>query len=275
MKVSLIMPTIGRVEEISSFLSSIKYNDDVSVLIADQNTKGWLPIDQLSKSKDNNVTINYFHSETKGLSFNRNFLIKKNNFESEIIAFPDDDCTYYSDTLTKVEDFFINNPHVDVVIGCIYDRSTNEYRFKPWPKVSKKINKMNFYLLASSITIFSRQPLDFLFDQNLGAGTENGSCEDPDFLYNMLKKGKVIYYEPTIQVWHPAPDFNSITLEKTYSYAKGFGYFIRKDLDFFKLCLLSLLISKKIMQLVLKNKEFRKGYFRYFFSGLYDGLFKK
>lgn len=274
MKVSLIMPTIGRVSELYSFLSSVSYDGETTLWVADQNDRGFIPVDELvAKRKD--LTVNYIWSDKKGLSYNRNLLINKTRDVPGIIAFPDDDCTYYPDTLKKVEFFFEQNPHVDVVIGCIYDRENKKFYFKPWPKKKKKINKLNVYFMASSITIFVRQPLDVSFDELMGAGSIYGSCEDPDFLYKLLKLGKTIAYDPSIQVWHPEPDFSSISLEKTYSYSKGFGYFIRKDMDIYKTFLLFSLIIKKTIQFFLRNSKFPKGYFFSYFSGLYDGFSRK
>lgn len=274
MRIHLVMPTIGRVDEIYQFISSVGHDSRVELFISDQNQQGILnPIALINYS--NFLKVNYSHSVQKGLSLNRNLLLDKIKSKEGIVAFPDDDCLYYNDTLELVCKFFANNSDVDVLIGCIYDRKESKYLFKSWPKKRKNVNKFNVYFLASSITIFIRLPIDRYFDVNLGAGTNYGSCEDPDFLYSLLKQGKKIVYDPSIQVWHPAPNFQEIPLSKVKSYSKGFGYFIRKDIDFFKIILLFLLIVKKISQFLLQNKKFQKKYFKSFFSGLYSGLLGK
>lgn len=274
MKVHLIMPTIGRDEEVSDFIFSVMHTDDVNLYISEQNSPRILDPEQL-RSINSNMNVMHDNSDKKGLSYNRNILLRKISSGKGIIAFPDDDCLYYKDTLRKVESFFESNPKVDVVLGSIYDRKEKIYLFKNWPSKRKNVNKLNFYFLASSITIFVRQPLSIYFDENLGAGTKNGSCEDPDFLYNLLKQDKKIVYDPAIQVWHPAPDLKRIELSKVYSYAKGFGYFAKKEMDFFKLLLLLLLFGKKTSQLLFNNNKFQDKYFSTYFKGLFDGLFGK
>ncbi|CAK0730250.1 TPA: glycosyltransferase [Escherichia coli] len=277
MKIHLLMPTIGRAEEIEKFISSVnKNNASVQLLIADQNEVGFLEPKKLYEcAKNQNIDMHYFHSEQKGLSRNRNFLLSKLDAHEGIIAFPDDDCLYYEDTLDLVMSFFENNPSVDVLLGCIYDREYDRYLFKKWPRKSVVVNYLNVYFMSSSITIFVRKPNQQKFDQALGAGAVYGSCEDPDYLYSLLKKGCKIVYEPSIQVWHPAPDYHQISLSKVYSYAKGFGYFIRKDIDVYKSILLVLLISKKLFQLIFRFKHFPIKYFRAYFSGLISGLLRK
>lgn len=269
------MPTIGRVDEVQSFILSVKNEKaNIRLFISDQNEVGFLNPDKLYTVNEN-LSIRYFHSNQKGLSYNRNFLLNKLDNEEGVIAFPDDDCLYYNDTLERVELFFKNNPEVDVLLGCIYDRQTKKYLFKNWPQTTLKVNHLNVYFLSSSITIFVRKPNSQLFDERLGAGADFGSCEDPDYLYNLLRKGHKIIYDPSVQVWHPAPDYNVMSLNKVHSYAKGFGYFIRKDIDFYKIILLLLLIIKKICQLVFKFGKFQKKYFSVFFSGLFSGLLGK
>lgn len=274
MKIYLLMPTIGRVDEIQDFILSINNKDvPTQLLIADQNELGFL--DPCVLKKNNNLEIVYYHSQQKGLSFNRNLLINKLDDDEGIIAFPDDDCLYYEDTLELTKSFFQNNADVDIVIGSIYDRENHLYLFKKWPVKRKKVNFFNVYFLSSSITIFVRKPNSQLFDEHLGAGALYGSCEDPDYLYCALKKGKKIVYEPSIQVWHPAPVYQKMSLEKVSSYAKGFGYFVRKDVDLFKIILLILLITKKLLQFVFQSNKFQRGYFMAFYTGLFNGLLGK
>ncbi|ENK3380148.1 glycosyltransferase family A protein [Escherichia albertii] len=275
MKMYLLMPTIGRTVEIENFILSVgKRASSVQLLIADQNAPGFIETQKLYECSEN-IDLHYFHSEQKGLSSNRNLLLSKLDSQEGIIAFPDDDCLYYEDTLDLVISFFEDNPDVDVLLGCIYDRSCDKYLFKKWPRKRLIVNYLNVYFMSSSITIFVRKPNLHKFDPVLGAGAEYGACEDPDYLYGLLKKGYKIVYDPSIQVWHPAPDYHKISLDKVYSYAKGFGYFVRKDIDAFKILLLVLLISKKLFQLVFKSKNFPVKYFKMYFSGLIHGFLRK
>lgn len=278
MHISLIVPTLGRLNEFDDFLTSIIRNDSESiknklleVIVVDQNEDGFGLRDIATKHSDV-LNVNYIPSSKKGLSHNRNVGLELVNMG--VVAFPDDDCTYYSDTVTKVESFFIKNPKVDVVIGRIFDRSTQKNIIRNWPEKNVIVNRFNFYQLSSSITIFLREKEELYFDENLGAGAAFGSCEDPDFLYRLLKQGKTILYTPSIEVWHPTPDESTISLDKVSSYSRGFGAFVRKDFDLVKLYLFLGCLTKKSFQFMFFNKKFKKGYFKAFFTGLFKGIVK-
>jgi GT2 family glycosyltransferase len=271
MKINLIMPTIGRIREVSSYIESIENSDKnnfvTDLYILDQNETS---LSEHLGNQSDGLTLYIVKSETKGLSLNRNRGLMK--LDSGIIGFPDDDCLYYPDSLSKISEYFRENCDVDVVIGRIFDRDKQCNIIKNWPARETVVNKFNFYQLSSSITLFLREKPTLLFDERLGAGALYGSCEDPDFLYRLLKQGKKIMYTPTIEVWHPTPDETTVPLAKVYSYASGFGAFIRKDFDCIKFFLLLGCIVKKSFQLIFENSKFRKGYFNAFYNGLIFGI---
>lgn len=274
--ISLIVPTIGRHDCIYKLLKSV----------SDSQLTAGLMINLYLLNQNEGVDFDYYpyekkflkvrdiKSEKKGLSINRNLGVSHSQCPI-FFAFPDDDCTYYPDTISKVVDFFENNPGVDVVVGRIFDRNKKANIIKNWPSEEKTVNKLNFYSLSSSITIFIRGKVRPDFDINLGAGSYFGSCEDPDLLYRLLCDGYKIVYSPTIEVWHPEPDPSNIDLNKVFSYASGLGYFLRKDVDFVKLLLLLACVLKKTMQFIFHKKTYPKSYFNVFSKGLVYGLLKK
>jgi len=271
MKINLIMPTIGRSHEVFSYIKSIENSDGNNVItnlyVLDQNET---LLSELRGYQSEGLTVRMVKSENKGLSLNRNRGLMK--VDSGICGFPDDDCLYYPDSLSKISEYFSENSDVDVVIGRIFDRNKQCNIIKNWPDRETVVNKFNFYSLASSITLFLREKPSLLFDERLGAGALYGSCEDPDFLYRLLKQGKKIVYTPSIEVWHPTPDERAVSLAKVYSYASGFGAFIRKDFDVIKVLLLLGCVAKKMFQLIFENSKFRKGYFSAFYHGLIIGI---
>jgi len=230
MKFSLIMATYGRKEEIETFLNSIeqqKYDTSkVEIIIVDQNDK--IVLDDICAKYIEKLNIKHIKSEVKGLSFNRNIGLK--SAIGDIVAFPDDDCTYYSETLVEIDNYFREHDDVDVVLGKIYDREIKKNIIRNWKNYGYKINSNNFFLSFSSITIFSRRN-DILFDNDLGVGTFFGSNEDGDYILQHLRENKIIYYSPSIEVWHP--DFSSVVMsdKKVYSYGLGFGALVRKHLS--------------------------------------------
>jgi len=233
---SLIVATYGRKVEIDNLLKSLilqNYNLSlVEIFIVDQNDKiNLLPIIEKYRSF---LLIHYLKSNKKGLSYNRNLALSKVN--GDIVAFPDDDCCYYPDTLTNVNKFFDNYPNVDVVLGKIYNRKTHNNVIRKWNKKMIKINLFNFYFNYSSITIFTKKNNKF-FDINLGVGTKFGSYEDADYIIQLLKQNKLIMYYPFIEVWHSDQNVNFMDKNKIYCYGLGFGAICKKHIGFFSLIL--------------------------------------
>lgn len=275
MKFSLIIATKGRCSEVGHLLESIKLSflsfSDYEVIIVDQNQSGYLqPV--IDRFLD--MPIVHIVSDVSGLSLNRNIGIEIAS--GDVFCFPDDDCLFYHDTISAVHKM-MESPEVNVCMGRIFDREKNKNVFKKWPQKPIKVNKFNSYFINSSITLFSKKEFVVSFDENLGVGARYGSCEDADFIHRVVASGANVFYTPTIEVWHPEPNYNDISLEKVKSYASGFGYFIRKDTDSTKLFLLTLLIFKKILQFSFNifTRKFKRNYFKSFFSGLIDGLMRK
>lgn len=229
---SLIMATYGRKDEIALFLESLLSQEkidlnELELIIVDQNDK--ISLDDLCQKYMDKLNIIHIKSDKKGLSLNRNIGLKL--AKGEYIAFPDDDCTYYSDTLYKVQYYFETHLNTDVVLGRIIDRKRNQNIIRNWKDTPYSVNKSNFFFSYSSITIFARKN-DILFDEELGVGCFFGSNEDADYVWQMLDKNMQLVYTPEIEVWHPEPKEQEINYQKVYSYGLGFGALIYKHLSF-------------------------------------------
>lgn len=269
---SLIIATLGRKKELLEAIESIKNgNYDISnleIIIVDQNEKGFLD-KEILEFKD--LKIKHIHSDIKGLSYNRNIGLRYAT--GDIICFPDDDCKFYTNTLIEVSNVLLDS-NIDFCMGRIYDIKIKKDIIKKWSKKDLKVNKFNSYFINSSITMFIKKEFILNFDENLGVGAKFGSCEDADFIYRILENNAKGIYTPKIELWHPEPNYQEISLEKVRNYASGFGYFVRKNTDSIKVLILFLLVGKKTMQFLanILNKRFQKGYFNSFFSGLFLGL---
>lgn len=274
-KYSLIIATLGRKKELLELIESIKNSDyetnNLEIIIVDQNEKGFL---DKELSKFENLNIKHIHSNIKGLSYNRN--IGLSYASGDIICFPDDDCKFYENTLNEVSNILLSS-NIDFCMGQIYDRETKKDVIKKWSKKEFKVNRFNSYFINSSITMFIKKEYILNFDENLGVGARFGSCEDADLIYKILENKAKGIYTPKIELWHPEPNYQEISLEKVKNYASGFGYFVRKNTDVIKVLLLFLLVGKKTIQFIMNilNKRFQKGYFKSFFNGLFTGLMYK
>lgn len=264
---SLIMATYGRKDEIREFiLSLLKSNYDLSkveLIIVDQNDS--IVLDDIVDEFKNELDIQHIKSDVKGLSLNRNIGIKK--AKGDIIAFPDDDCKYFVNTLETVNGLF-QSTNADILMGKILDES-NKDCIRKWPEKSIEIKRSNFYTKISSITIFKKiTSKTKLFDENMGVGTYYGSNEDADTIYNELKEGKKVIYHPSIKLFHPS-SVGKLPLAKIESYGLGFGALCKKNKDVYMLKLFYSIIlyhSLKYSLAVLKNnkeeQEIRKAYIK-------------
>jgi glycosyltransferase involved in cell wall biosynthesis len=275
MKFTLIIATLGRKKELLSLFDSINNIDyeksNIEIIIVDQNKKGFLDKDL---SMFDNLFIKHIHSEKIGLSYSRNLGLSYAT--GDIVCFPDDDCKFYNNTLLEASSVLLD-ANIDFCMGRIYDRETKNNIIKNWPENYFLLNRFNSYLINSSITLFVKHEFILNFDENLGVGAKFGSSEDADLIYRMLENKTRGIYTPKIELWHPVPNYQEISLVKVKNYAAGFGYFVRKNIDFVKIILLFLLVAKKSFQLVMNfyNKRFCYGYFGSFFGGLLFGLLYK
>lgn len=238
-KISLILATFGREEQIKSFFDSLIIQTysllNIQVILVDQNDR--LDLSPIVNQYKDKLWIEHIKTTRKGLSYNRN--IGLNYAKGEIIAFPDDDCEYLVDTIAEIEKAFEEFNNCDLVLGKIVDKSLND-SMKSWPKTVQMVNRYNFIRKCSSITMFFRNNSDYIleFNEKLGSGEQFGSCEDADIIYRYLKNDKGAIYTPNIKVYHPHSLLFHLDSRKTYSYGLGFGAFCRINGDLYTYFLL-------------------------------------
>ncbi|MBO1436373.1 glycosyltransferase family 2 protein [Meiothermus sp. CFH 77666] len=227
---TLIVATLGRERELDSFLDSVSKQtidlSEIQIVIVDQNSD--IDLEPVINQYQNRLHILHMRSPKPGLSHNRNLGLDV--AKGQIVAFPDDDCLYYPDTLDKVREAFRRNPTSNLILGRIVDRSTGKPMLRKWPTSPKIVSRMNFLTYYSSITIFAKNcPY---FDERLGVGTYFGSYEDADFVYSVLLRDKGAIYDPTIEVWHEEQNMHVFNEIKIWQYGLGFGALTRKHLSF-------------------------------------------
>lgn len=225
-KVSLILCTIERIEEVECFLDSLVSQTldykFFEVIVCDQNADNRLnrAIEQYSKI----LNLRHIKSKVKGLSVNRNVGMKY--AQGCILAFPDDDCTYYSNTLENVVEKF-NDVHDGLLLGRIYDRVNQRDILKRWPRKKTRVNFYNFYNLTTSITIFSKN-CEIPFNEKFGVGAQYSSNEDTLYVLENVLNNRDVYYVPDVEVWHPEQRNTKMKIDRIASYGFGFGKLLRK-----------------------------------------------
>lgn len=232
MKISLILATINRTEEVARFLKSLaaqNYNN-FELIVVDQNMDKRLDalIDEYSKI----FPLIHIRTDQPGLSRARNVGLA--HVSGDIVAFPDDDCWYGEATLKFVAEYLSRFPKIDGITG----KFTNEDGVMEgrWRTTESLLTKYNVWISAVSFSIFLNRRVVSLtgnFNESLGvgAGTPWGAGEETDYLLRSLKNGFKIRFLPDMIIFHPVKtarlDQASIIRQKKYE--AGFAYVIRSN----------------------------------------------
>lgn len=233
MKFSLIMATLGRVSEIKRFIESLEEQtyQNFELIIIDQNKDNRL--DKLVKTFSDKIEIHHIKISKSGLSFARNIGLQY--VKGDFIAFPDDDCWYFPDTLENIVTKFNNDHSLGCVTGCPIDQDGN-LLLPSAPKTAVLLDSRSIWHAAISITIFVKtkivMDLSVRFDEMLGVGADSpyGSGEETDFLLTLLEKHIKLKYFPDLQVGHPNKEQgkNRRQFKTLYLYGCGLGYVLNK-----------------------------------------------
>jgi glycosyltransferase involved in cell wall biosynthesis len=274
---SIIVPTIGRRDQLRALLSSIlnlKLNLPYEIIIIDQNPLGFIQ-----------DIIDYYHPLLKIKSVNVNFrgLSKAKNFGANIavgeyICFPDDDCEFLNDTIDNAINY-LRKHKVDILFGKCVDRYGIDSVLK-FKKTQLDLNLNNMEGGFVEATIFSKKSVfeKFIYDETLGAGCFHGAEEGYDWLYRVLEsKEYTVKFTPNVIFYHPSVSSNKKdpnSIRRVFSYRCGFA----------KLCTKHKLFKKYFKRLILVSVSlpfyliFDKVKFRYYlaeFLGLIVGVVVK
>ncbi|WP_158899665.1 glycosyltransferase family 2 protein [Burkholderia sp. L27(2015)] len=229
LKISLLLATLGRTEQLKFFLEKVRAQSyqNFEIVIVDQNADNRL--DALLASHGGNLAIKHLHC-APGLSKARNVGLK--SCDGDIIAFPDDDCWYPPNLLARV--MRLLNSDYDGVTGRQLDSKDRD----SGPRYDRKDGPITLFNVwgrgISSCIFLKRHAVEAVgeFDETLGvgAGTPYGSGEETDYLIRVVKGGFRLNYLPDLFVRHPPSEqvITSKMLERTYFYGAGMGYVLRK-----------------------------------------------
>lgn len=232
MKFSLILPTLNRVYETERLFQSLvaQNHKDFEVIVVDQNPDNRLV--ELVDSYRQYFPILHLRESKRGQSRARNigFL----HVQGDIVAFPDDDCLYSEGLLTKIDQFFGNNPERDGIITRVYDLDEDKNAFDLCgDDQSQEVDYAKGYKVCISCAMFFRAHIakKISFNELLGpgAGTPWGCGDETDYLFQCLNAGYKFYYDATLIVRHPNPlkkhNFRE-QIRREYCYGLGKGYFL-------------------------------------------------
>jgi GT2 family glycosyltransferase len=197
----LVVGTVGRTTELDALLTSLagQTHRGFRVLVVDQNEDGRV-VEVLGRH--DGLEIERLRSE-RGLSRARNLALA--HVAADVVAFPDDDCTYAPTLLADVAARFSADPGLDGLVGRTVDaRGRVPERSKDDRAV---LTDDNLWNRGSSATMFLRRALVQrigAFDERLGVGSgaPASSAEEIDYLVRAVRRGARIEYEPSLLIGH-------------------------------------------------------------------------
>ncbi len=239
MRFIFIMSTLGRTDDLGRFFNSLSIQGrfDCKIYLCDQNEDRRL--DPIISAWSERLAIRVVRSG-RGLSRGRNAALAAAMAELDpqdaghdcIVAFPDDDCWYPGDVLSKVSAILGRRSEISGITA----RSVNE-RGVPSaarsPGVPLELTPGNLFRgsMGISYCIFLRLAVVRKvgsFDETLGvgSGTPWGAGEESDYLLRAIRHGARLRYDPDIHVYHPdktaVPDPSRLL-----AYARGHGRVLR------------------------------------------------
>lgn len=206
--------------------------DQIFKLIASMNV--FCPVILRNQCKSNNTyefMYNGFHikvvnSTDKGLSINRNNLLRLCN--SEYLIFCDDDVHFSLQAREIIEHSFKYKPNADA-FAFNYKMSNPDRQYKIYKGKTKKAHFSNFTSSGVLRFVFRRQSINSVFDELIGSGTKYLCGEDTVFVkdYFRNKKNDVYISEKFLgqidqinSVWFAKIDSDEYLICKSYVYKK-------------------------------------------------------
>ncbi len=227
MKISIIIPTIGRTEKLEKVLQGISectnfgiINPEILVIFDGKKTKEFLNFEAAFQC------IKFYETRKKsGASKARNIGIDKSN--SDIIAFIGDDTIPTKSWLQKIVDFHSKHPKSNIgLLGKIsWTSELAKDSFHQWlenhaqfsfKKIKKQgTNWRNFY--TSNISIKK----SFIENERFSEEFSGWGFEDTEFGYRMQKKGLKLLFDKNYEVLHDHPQTLKKVLQNTKNARKN------------------------------------------------------
>ena len=262
-KLSILIPTIGRKAELDMLLQSIvdaHLSFPFEIIVIDQNPLNFLG--EVLKKFECILPIKHHLVTFKGLSKAKNYGVRV--AEGDLVCFPDDDCKIFPDTFSKAIDI-LEKENCDLVFGKCVDENGKDsvLNFQKKEYILNKENMLGGFVEAT--VVCKRSIFDnFEFDENMGAGTFFGAEEGFDWLYRILSQSSAkAMFSPDIIFYHPQVILSKgdlSAINRVFKYRCGTAYLCHKHKfsgKYNKRLLLSYIASKVYYPF---NKEKSKYY---------------
>ena len=212
---SHICATLDGSKKIISLLESLRIQKfkNFELIVVDQSSDNST---KLIVNKYKSFFKIIYLTSKKGLSISRNKGLE--HASGSYLGFPDDDCSYNKDTLLNLKTTLDNNPKIFGLLA----RPSDDF----FSLTEQRINYLNFFRLSNSNCIFIKN-YKIKFNKDFGVGAKYFSSEDAILIFDLLKKGSTILYEPKISVNHISENIININDNKICNYGTGIGKFFQ------------------------------------------------
>lgn len=229
MRFSLVVPTLNRPDSLKMFLEGLigQPFTDLEVIIVDQS--GSDLYDQVVEEFSSRLCLRHIRSDVRRCRYA--CAVGAAHAIGDIIAFPDDDCVYRPDTLTRVDGHFRDDPELGFLTGAVINFEGSRTRMGRWLQKSAWLNQKTIWTGLIEFNMFIRRDLYEAvggFDIDMGPGCDFVAAEGQDLGLRLLRSGARGYFDSDLLVMHPdKPD--DVKRDRARSYARGMGYALRKN----------------------------------------------
>lgn len=201
LRFDLVVATVDRVEPLESLLASLtaQTHRAFRLVVVDQNAD-----DRVAAVLDAHPALETLHLRSdRGLSRARNVALP--HLTGDVVAFPDDDCTYPPDVLERVATRLGADGGLDGVSGrAVAADGTVDASWERDPAV---LDLHNLWNRVISFAIFLRRGVVEQvgsFDERLGLGSGSpwSSGEEVEYVLRAIRAGARIEYDPSLTVTH-------------------------------------------------------------------------
>ncbi|MFA0623168.1 glycosyltransferase family 2 protein [Vibrio breoganii] len=227
MKISLVLTTLNRADELKNFLLHYINQSYVNheLIIVDQSCDEIASVNQnnLKRIITANMNVNYVRCKTLGLSHGRNIGLKL--VSGDVVGFPDDDCWYPTDFLEKAFNLFSRNK-CDFISGFYREENLDNSNR---PFYSHEITKGNMKVEGvNSVSLFVKFHQAIRFDESIGAGTKMPIGEEKDLVLQELKRGHIGIYDQDFYCFHIIERSSNLSNEQVLARYAAQTYIYKK-----------------------------------------------
>jgi glycosyltransferase involved in cell wall biosynthesis len=204
-QISVAVATLNQPERLARCLDALLSGDvlPAEIIVVDQSQNDATQL-LIAQRQASSTPLIYKRQHRRGLSVSRNAAVELARFP--VLAVTDDDCIPDASWVSAIERAFAGAANPDVVTGRVLPFGADvpgQYavssRTSTTPRIFRRLEKPWVigtggncaYKLAWAKHIRG-------YDERLGAGSPGGAGEDLDLLYQLLRKGARIQYEPDV-----------------------------------------------------------------------------